>query len=78
MKNVLLKIAESFNKANITWGVGASVMLTFYGLVDRPNDIDISVAMKDIDCANEILIKMGDRKELKKKILILQNIFMSI
>ncbi len=63
MLMILKEIARRFNNENITWGVGASLMLTFYGLNEGANDIDISVTMTDIDRANSILSDMGQKKE---------------
>jgi hypothetical protein len=37
------------------WGVGASILLNYYGLIDKPNDIDILVDLKDIEKADIIL-----------------------
>lgn len=62
LKIVLEKIARKVNGSGITWGVGASVMLTHYGIAENPRDIDILVELKDVDKLDEILSKMGEKK----------------
>jgi predicted nucleotidyltransferase len=62
MFNTLGYIGEKLNSSNIIWGVGASIMLNHYGLVDKPNDIDIIVCLKDIEKADEILKSIGNKK----------------
>lgn len=59
-------IGERFNKGGILWAVGASVMLNKYGLIDRPNDIDLLVDIKDIYKADCILKEMGNKKYREK------------
>lgn len=59
-------IGERFNKDGILWAVGASVMLNQYGLVDRPNDIDLLVDINDIDKADCILKELGNKKYREK------------
>lgn len=66
MFNTLSYIGKEFNKANIVWGVGASILLNQYGLIDKPNDIDLFVALKDIDKADEILKGLGEKKVYEK------------
>ncbi len=61
---VLSMVADKLNKENITWGIGASVMLHQYGLVSMPNDIDILVEIKDIEKVDGILKEMGEKKPL--------------
>lgn len=55
-------IGEKLNEENILWGVGASILLSHYNLVNSPNDIDILVALKDIHKADEILKSLGSKK----------------
>lgn len=55
-------IGEKLNKENILWGVGASILLNHYNLVNNPKDIDIIVALKDIHKADEILKSLGHKK----------------
>ncbi|KPU45859.1 hypothetical protein OXPF_03270 [Oxobacter pfennigii] len=63
---VLSLIGEKLNDNEITWGVGASILLNQFGLVDKPNDIDIFVDIKNIEKANEILKSIGERKEWER------------
>lgn len=66
MFNTLSNIAEKLNGSDILWGVGASILLNQFGLIDRPNDIDILVDTKDIEKADEILKSMGKKKVYEK------------
>lgn len=66
MLNTLGYISKKFYDSNIVWGVGASLLLNQYGLVDKPNDIDILVDMKDIEKADEILKRIGEKKIWEK------------
>lgn len=66
MFNTLSYIGEKLNKANVLWGVGASILLNQFGLVDKPNDIDIFVDIKDIDKADELLKAIGEKKTYEK------------
>ncbi len=50
-QTVLLKIAERFNDHNVKWALGGSLMLHYYKLIDHARDIDILVAVKDIEQA---------------------------
>ena len=45
--SVLSKLALEFNRENVIWAVGASLLLYFKGYVKDFNDLDIMVA--DID-----------------------------
>ncbi|CEO05633.1 Uncharacterised protein [[Clostridium] sordellii] len=58
MFNTLSYIGDKLNKANILWGVGASILLNQFGMVDTPNDIDIFIDIKDIHKADKILKKL--------------------
>lgn len=62
MINTLSQIAEKLNKEGIVWGVGASLLLNHYGLIDHPNDIDILVSVADIQKADKVLSIMGEKK----------------
>jgi hypothetical protein len=66
MFDILSYIGEKLNRANIVWGVGASILLNQYGLIDKPNDIDIVVDMKDVEKADEILRSIGEKKKCEK------------
>lgn len=64
--NTLSYIGEKLNKAEILWGIGASVVLNQYGLISNPNDIDIIVDIKDIEKANEVFKSLGKKKPIKE------------
>ncbi len=57
---VLAKIAVEFNKNNIVWAVGASMLLYFKGIIKEFNDIDIMIKEEDAKKAKEILNNMGE------------------
>ncbi|WP_286161270.1 nucleotidyltransferase family protein [Clostridium sp. KNHs214] len=64
--HTLVELSKALNKEGILWAVGASVVLNHYGLIDKPNDIDILVHIKDIEKVDMILKRLG-RKKLRKK-----------
>lgn len=66
MFNTLSYIGKKLNEANVVWGVGASLLLNQFGLIDKPNDIDIFVDIKDIDKVDGILKSIGDKKLWEK------------
>ena len=45
--DVLQKIAAEFNKDNLLWAIGASLLLYFKGVAEVFHDIDIMVDEKD-------------------------------
>lgn len=51
----LKKIANILNNNKISWGLGASSMLYFHGLVEKPRDIDLMVDEADAEQAVELL-----------------------
>jgi hypothetical protein len=57
--NVLKKIANEINKMNVTWALGASMLMYLKGILLDFKDIDIMVANDDIDLVKKILMKMG-------------------
>lgn len=54
-KQALQKIARIFNENHISWGLGASSMLYFHGLVAQPRDIDLMVDEVDAEKAIALL-----------------------
>ena len=60
---VLKKIAKLLDDQNITWAVGASIMLNYYGIVQGPRDIDILIDLKDINKLDNILSDLGEKQE---------------
>ena len=57
--DVLSKIGNLFNNENITWAVGASLLLYFEGITDSFNDIDILIDEKDIPKAKQLILSVG-------------------
>ena len=66
-KEILKKIANGLNKSNCTWGVGGSVMLNYYGLVDNPNDIDILIDASYVHEVKEFMDTIGTYVKLPSK-----------
>jgi hypothetical protein len=56
---VLSQIAQELNQKNITWAVGASLLLYFKGIVTDFHDIDIMVAEDDANEAKAVLLSIG-------------------
>lgn len=61
VKSVLKQIAHEFERNEIVWGVGGSLLLKKYSLVELTNDIDIVISANDIDRAVEVLDRLGNR-----------------
>ena len=57
--DVLCAIGKLFNRENITWAIGASLLLYFEGITDVFNDVDIMVHEKDVAKARDILCSLG-------------------
>ncbi|MCX6097296.1 MAG: hypothetical protein NTZ77_02245 [Caldiserica bacterium] len=57
--DTLVEIARALNRAGVHWGVGASVLLYYRGLVEKPYDIDIMIDEADADMVAAILDGMG-------------------
>lgn len=66
MFNTLAYIGEQLNNQKILWGIGASILLYHYGLVDKPNDIDILVALEDVEKLDHILQGLGEKTKWEK------------
>jgi hypothetical protein len=58
-QSVIEKIRILFKSEHILWGIGASMMLYFRGIVDRFSDIDLFVEKKDVGKADAILSLLG-------------------
>ena len=67
MKSTLLAIAKKFNDHNIMWGIGGSLMLKNYGIVDKCNDIDLIVDVKDYKMVDKILSDLGIKEPVASK-----------
>lgn len=65
MFNTLSYIGKRLNEADITWGVGGSILLNKFGFIDKLNDIDIFISIDDIEKADEILKSIGEKKKWK-------------
>lgn len=62
LTTTLIDLAKELNQAGVHWGVGASVLLWHYGLVDDPHDIDLMTAEQDVDRITEVLDRLGTKK----------------
>ncbi len=62
MKESIKLISEQFNAQNILWGIGGSLMLKEYGIVDKANDIDILICPRDVKVDLDIMNKIGTMK----------------
>ena len=67
MEKTLLKIAEKFNRKDISWAIGASYLLKLYNIVDKANDLDILVLKDDLKQAASILDKIGTKQAIEVK-----------
>lgn len=67
MEQALKVMAEHFNKHHIMWGVGASVLLKFHGIVKTTHDIDIIIHEADIDLVLSILDEIGTKLDVPYK-----------
>ena len=57
--HVLARLAKEFNKQNLLWAVGASILLYLKGYVDNFNDLDLLVAAEDAEAMETILNQLG-------------------
>nr|WP_294487967.1 hypothetical protein [uncultured Anaerosporobacter sp.] len=57
---VLSELATKFNNANITWAIGASMLLFFKGYTSEFHDIDIMVSEEDDAKLKEIMLTVGE------------------
>lgn len=64
VKKTLEKITKEFEKHHIRWGLGASCLLSFYGIVEKANDLDIMVSILDVEEAKKVLSNIGDKISL--------------
>lgn len=61
MQRCLIKIADLFNRNEVIWALGASMLLHYKGLIAKPNDIDLVVSLKDAEKADGLLCGEGLR-----------------
>lgn len=64
---LIKKIAIELNKLNCTWAIGGSVLLSNYGLIKKPKDIDILIDAKDADKVKKFMDTLGEMIELPSK-----------
>ena len=63
--SVLKTIARALNERDITWALGASMLLYFKGSVPEFHDIDLMVADEDADAAQTVLSSLGTLQPAK-------------
>ena len=59
---LLKKIARRFNEFNVTWALGASMMLYLKGIATKFHDIDLMISNDDVERVQVILSEMGEIK----------------
>lgn len=58
MNNTTLhKLSKTLNDSNITWGIGGSTLLEYYGLPTTPDDLDLWIHPEDIGKAKRVFEK---------------------
>jgi hypothetical protein len=57
---VLSYIAKELNHKNVTWAIGASMLLYFKGIASEFHDIDIMVAEEDVEILKDVLSSFGN------------------
>lgn len=66
-KNVIKKLAKGLNEIGCTWAIGSSVVLNYYGLVEKPNDIDVLIDAKDAQKVRDYMDTIGTYVKLGSK-----------
>ena len=66
ISDTLSYIGDILNKEKITWIIGGSIILDYYGLTNIVNDIDIIVDIKDYKKVKELLSNLGTANEIPK------------
>ena len=54
------EIAHRFNNSDITWALGASMLLYFKGITSTFHDIDLMISNENVETVREILSEMGE------------------
>lgn len=62
--NTLSNIGNKLKNKEIICGIGGSLLLSFYELIDNPNDIDILVSENHANELNEIMTSIGMKKKV--------------
>ncbi|SHJ15263.1 hypothetical protein SAMN02745751_01856 [Dethiosulfatibacter aminovorans DSM 17477] len=65
MNRVLDKLSLEFDRANVKYGIGASLLLKTWGLSEFANDIDIIISYEDREKAIRVLDELGVEKSEK-------------
>ncbi|WLD93931.1 hypothetical protein [Alkalihalobacillus sp. AL-G] len=63
----LMQIAVELNRSEVLWGVGGSTLLSEYGLVGNPADLDLIIDYQNKDKALMILDRFAVRVDTKSK-----------
>ena len=66
MRDVIDKISILFNKNNVVWALGGSLVLEHYGIPTKVNDIDILVSKETMHTALECLNMFGQGVKIPK------------
>lgn len=56
---LLKRIATAFHQAQLTWALGASMMLYFKGIITTFHDIDIMIMFEDVETVKSIMHALG-------------------
>lgn len=60
--SLLAGIGRELNQRNITWALGASMLLCLKGITDVCHDIDLMIAEEDAESVKEVLMSFGSLK----------------
>ncbi|QVK20718.1 hypothetical protein KHQ82_10475 [Mycoplasmatota bacterium] len=67
MLETLGYIGQKLNDEKVNWGLGGSLLMKLYQLVDYANDIDLIVDINDVVKVDDILGSIGKKKKSKRK-----------
>lgn len=59
---LLSQIAKELNDRNVTWAIGASMLLYFKGIITEFHDIDIMVSEEDFELVQDVLNTFGKQQ----------------
>lgn len=63
MYEAIRELSQALNGVDILWGVGGSLMLQTYGIINEVHDIDFIIAKCDIDKAIKVMNQIAIIKE---------------
>ncbi|MFA9560493.1 hypothetical protein ACERII_24645 [Evansella sp. AB-rgal1] len=63
--DTLVLITDRLNKTKSRWGIGGSMLLNQYGLIDIVNDLDIIVDTSDIEVVLNELRLLGTERNVE-------------